>query len=153
MSDLRIRCYEALMSMFTPGVHPSLEWVESLDQDDQAACLRWARCALRHAEEPATVVPPAPPCLEVWADSAVPPVPLTFREGHGGLGASAEKTLEKLHEALDNWYRRVALNAGALEDDCGPYPEFHVTLESCGLDNEECFIVEAKVEERVRVAI
>jgi len=147
---------ERLMEVFEPNdPHPSVLWITAQTEEDQLACLRWASCVLVHDGQPDAKVPPAPQVLKDWADSAVPKVVLVFREGAGGLGEPAEATLEALHDRLDQWYRRVALNAGSLEDGEGPFPSWTCELHFQGYDekNDNAPIIGAHVDEKVSESI
>lgn len=134
---LAAACFERLAEAFNPDTHPSLIWVQSLTEAEQRECLRWASCVVLHATNTNTVVPPAPQCLKTWADDAIPKIVLAFREGEGGLGEITEGVLERLHDRLDMWFRRVALGCGSADDGAGPFPSFKVELAFEGYDESD----------------
>lgn len=145
--DLESKCFLRLREMLSPGVHPSIQWVESLTKEDLHLCLKYASAVIVY--EPGNVVPPAPPCLKRWAATTIPSVTLVFPEGTNSIGPHADQTLEMLHDRIDAWYRRVAVTCGAFEDGEGPFPRFSVELGMDGFDpdNEDAPLIKARIRE------
>ena len=144
-------CHDALRDMLNPGCHPSMVWVHALQPDEQLACLRYASAVIVH--DLGRKIPPAPQCLKDWANDSVPRVELVYPEGLNNLGEQVEGVLETIHQRLDQWFRRVALSCGSLEDGDGPYPKFSVELHFNGYSVENEPLLGAVTKETITEAV